>query len=194
MKRKITLFLVTVMILALAGCGDGQEQSSKEQQGADASEYEQALDVLNAVVDTYAEDELFSMYGGDSEHAVTDAPGVYDIRKKEELDASFGLSGSEYDKVGDVATMVHMMNANIFTGAAYHLKDGTDIDAFVEVVESNILSKQWVCGQPDTLVMIRVGDAYVISVYGEAETVETFKTHALSALSGAEVITETPIV
>ena len=183
--------MITIVVMTLSGCGN--RQSSEEKQKTDTPEYAKALDVLNAVVDSYEEDELFSMYGGDQEHAVADAPGAFDMEKKEELDVSFGLPESEYDKVDDVATMVHMMNANTFTGAAYRLKEGTDTDAFADAVKSAILAKQWICGQPDTLVVIQAKDAYVITVFGEAGLVEVFKTHALSALDGAEVITEAPI-
>lgn len=193
MKKGTGLFLAVIMVLALAGCVGGQ-QASESKEEPDASEYAQALDVLTAVTDAYAENELFSCYGGDPEHAVMDAPGVYDIQKKEGLNAELGLPESEYDKIDDAASIVHMMNANTFTGAVYHLKDSADMDGFSEMLEEAILARQWVCGQPDMLIMIRAGDSYVIAAFGEAELVETFKTHALSEVSGAELITERPIV
>ena len=192
MKNKMALIFIAVLALALIGCGAGQQDSKEIEE--EVSEYAQALDVLNAVVDTYAEEDLFSMYGGDSEHAVMDAPGTFDIEKKEELTATFGFPESEYDKIDGAASMVHMMNANTFTGVVYHLKDSTDMDAFADALKENVLSKQWVCGQPDTLVLMRVGNAYVIAVYGEAGLVETFQTNVLSAVDGVQVITETPIV
>ena len=68
MKNKMALIFIAVMALVLTGCGAGQQDSKENEE--EASEYAQALDVLNAVVDTYAEEDLFSMYGGDSEHAV----------------------------------------------------------------------------------------------------------------------------
>ena len=192
MKKRTGLLFAVIMVLVWAGCGGGQQGSGSKGE-ADAPEYAQALDVLTAVTDAYAEEELFSSYGGDAEHEVTDAPGVYDIRKKAELDAELGLPQSEYEKIDDVASLVHMMNANSFTGAAYHLKDSADRDSFTEALEENILARQWICGQPDTLILIRVGDSYVIAVFGEAGLVETFKTHALSELNGAELVTERPV-
>ena len=68
------------------------------------------------------------------------------------------------------------------------------MDAFAEAVKSCILAKQWVCGQPETLVVINVDGRYVITAYGVAELIEVFKGNALSALEGAQVITEAPIV
>lgn len=123
-----------------------------------------------------------------------DAPGSFDISKTQELEYTLGFPLDQLDKVEDAASMVHMMNANTFTGAVYHLKEGEDMDAFAEAVKSCILAKQWVCGQPETLVVINVDGRYVITAYGVAELIEVFKGHALSALEGAQVITEAPIV
>lgn len=192
MKKAAILFLSAMMITVLSGCG-GKDDSQTEQGGAE-SQYAQALDVLSEVVKAYGEDELFSMYGGNQENAVMDAPGEFDISKTEELENVYGLPADQSSEIEDAATMVHMMNANIFTGAAYRMKDGADMDAFADSVKSCILAKQWICGQPDTLVIINVDGRYVITAFGGAGIIEDFKTNALSALDGAQVITETPIV
>ena len=59
--------------------------------------------------------------------------------------------------------------------------------------KSSILATQWICGFPDTLVIINVDGTYVITAYGQKEIMETFKTNALSALQGAEVLVEAPV-
>ena len=87
-----------------------------------------------------------------------------------------------------------MMNANTFTGAVYHLTEGTDVTAFADAVKANILARQWMCGFPDKLLIIDVDGRYVITAFGEAGIMEIFKTNALSALSDAQVITEDPIL
>ena len=69
-----------------------------------------------------------------------------------------------------------------------------DLDAFTDSVKSNILAKQWICGQPDTLILINVDGRYVITAYGEAQIMEIFKNNALGALDGAQVVTEVPTV
>lgn len=133
------------------------------------------------------------MYGGDQENAVMDAPGKFDISKTEELKMNLGLPESQIASVDDAASMIHMMNANTFTGAAYHLKDGTDLDAFAEEVKTNILNTQWICGFPDTLLIINAGGGYVITAYGQGDIMESFKTKVQSALEGSEVMVEVPI-
>ena len=68
-----------------------------------------------------------------------------------------------------------------------------NMNSFAEEAKTKILATQWMCGQPETLVIIKVDGSYVITAYGAAETIETFKNNALSTLEGSEVIIETPI-
>lgn len=192
MKKGVAIILSAMMAVVLTGCG-GKQGGSQAGQGSGESRYADALEVLNEVVKGYSEDELFAMYGGDQENAVMDAPGKFDISKTEELENVYGLPSDLSSSIEDAATMVHMMNANTFTGAAYRLKDGTDVEAFADSVKSCILAKQWICGMPDMLVAINVDGRYVITAFGEAGLMENFKTNALSALGGAQVITEVPI-
>ena len=191
MKKAILLFMAAAMLFVFAGCGGN---GSGAEQGSGESGYAQSLEVLDAVVKAYGGAELFSMFGGDQANAVMDAPGTFDISKTEELDYTLGLPQDQFSNIEDAASMVHMMNANTFTGAAYRLKEGTDMDAFADSVKANILARQWVCGQPDTLLIIQVDGRYVITAFGAGELMETFKNNALAALGGAQVIAEVPIV
>lgn len=192
MKKVAILLLSAMMILMISGCG-GKQNDSQGGQETGESQYAEALDVLNAVVMAYGEDELFSMYGGNQENAVMDAPGKFDISKTEELENVYGFPSSLSSDIEDAATMVHMMNANTFTGAVYRLKEGTDLNAFADSLKSSILARQWICGQPDSLVIINVDGRYVITAFGIAENMENLKTNAQAALSGAQVIVDAPI-
>ncbi len=192
MKKAVIQLLMAMMLFTLSGCG-GKQNPSQEEQGGTESEYTEALEVLNQVVGAYGEEELFSMYGGDQENAVMDAPGKFDVSKTEELEYNYGLPKEQFSNIEDGATMVHLMNANTFTGAAYRLKEGTDMNAFADAVESSILAKQWICGQPDTLIIIDVDGRYVITAYGEAGMMEVFKKNALSVLENGQVVKETSI-
>ena len=191
MRKAVLLFLSVMMVSVLSGCG-GQKDSQAEQ-GGGQSQYTEALEVLNQVIEAYGEDELFSMYGGDQENAVMDGPGKFDIAKTEELESVYGLAADQSSNIEDAATMVHLMNANTFTGAVYRIKEGVDMNAFADALKSCILARQWICGQPDTLVLINVDGRYIITAFGEAGIIENFKTNALSAFSGAQVITEAPV-
>lgn len=188
MKKKI-MILAAVMMFAsfLFGCG------GKEQGGQKEVSYKDALEVMKAVFDSYEEGDRFAIYGGDQENAVMDAPGKFDVSKTEELVYTLSLPESQVSAVDDAASMIHMMNTNTFTGAVYHLAEGKNLDEFVEAAKTEILNKQWICGQPDTMVILNAGGNYVVVAYGEAGIMEIFKNNALSALEGAEVIVEAPI-
>lgn len=192
-KKRAVLFMAAVLLTVLSGCGKTQGGNGTGQ-GSGESEYADSLEVLNTVVKVYGEDELFAMYGGDQANAVMDAPGKFDISKTDELDFTLGLPQEQFSSLEDAASMVHMMNANTFTGAVYRLKDGTDMDAFADAVKSNLLARQWVCGQPDTILIINVDGRYVITAFGVAEMIETFKNHALETLTGAQVMVEAPVI
>lgn len=192
MKKAAIWLWAAAAIFTLSACGSKQDASQGNQTSGE-SEYAEALEVLDKVVSVYKEDELFSMYGGDQENAVMDAPGKFDITKTEELEYNYGMPGEQLSNIEDGATMMHMMNANMFTCAAYRLKEGTDMNAFADDLESSILAKQWICGQPDTLLIIDVDGRYVITAYGEGEIMKVFKNHALSVLDKGQVISETPI-
>ena len=187
MKRLITVFLTIAAVFSFAGCGGPKSPAEGE------SSYESALDVLNAVFDTYADNEKFAIMGGDTGNLTQDAPGAFDVGKTEELQYTLGLPEANAADIDDAASMVHMMNGNTFTGAAYRLKEGVDVNTFADSVKEGILNTQWMCGFPDKLIIINVDGRYVITAYGEAGIMDTFKANALSALSGAEVIVEEPI-
>ncbi len=206
MKRLTILFFMVMLIFMLTGCGSGNggsqsgmgensEESEESQYGeSEESKYGEALDVLSAIRQSYKEEDMFAIYGGNQENAVMDAPGKFDISKTEEMKVNLGLPEELWDDIDDAASMVHMMNANTFTGAVYHLKDGTDSNDFADAVKTNIMATQWICGQPDTLVIIEVKGNYIITAYGEAGIMETFKDNALSALDGSQVIMEEPVL
>lgn len=171
-----------------------ETETATGETGTDSSESISSpeADLLNSIYTSFAEDQKFPIGGGDSANLVMDAPGAFDITNVEELESSLGFPSSQAANIDGAASMIHMMNANTFTGAAYHLIDGADADAFAEAVKETVLAKQWICGMPDTLVILSA-DGYIITAYGNAELIENFKTTALSAVSGSEVILETPI-
>ena len=192
MKKMFICLVGMVMAISLAGCG-GQSDAQNGGSAPDSS-YTSAVQVLETVIDAYTEEQKFPIGGGDSENLTSEAPGAFDISKTEELDMTLGLPESEAANIDDAASMVHMMNANTCTGAAYRLKSGVQVEEFSEAVKENVLAKQWMCGMPDTMVVIDVDGQYVLTAYGADELIETFKTNALSALDGAKVVLDAPVV
>ncbi len=192
MKKVMMILFAVMMMVTMYGCGSTPD-ASEENPGSEESQYKDSLEVLNQVFDSYEEGDRFAVYGGNQENAVMDAPGMFDISKAEELEMVLGLPQDQSTNIEDAASMVHMMNGNTFTGAAYRLKDNVDVNAFADSVKACIQDKQWICGQPDTLIILQADDRYVITAYGEAGIIEIFKNNVLSSLNGAKVVTEAPI-
>ena len=179
MKKIISLVLAAVLTLSLAACGT-KNDSKGDQPAAPAS----ALDLLEKVWSTYTDDEKFPAAGGDYSEANSkeDAPGVYDLTDRAAVDSALGLP--ETAKVDQAASLVHMMNQNTFTAAAYHCTD--DADALATALRDNIQQRQWMCGFPDKLVIATLGN-YVVSVYGDEELVNTFRDKLQAAYSDAAI-------
>ena len=190
MKKLTAIGLFCFFALVLSSCGKSSDSNKEEKK----SDYAQAADVLKAVADSYTQEERFAMYGGDQEHAVMDEPGKFDISKQEEMEDVLGLPTELASGIEDAASMVHMMNGNMFTGAAYRLKSSTDKDHFAQTVKDTLSKKQWICGQPDIMTVIDVDGVYVITAYGEAQIMETFKKKAMFVFKDAKVFIEAPIV
>ena len=85
-----------------------------------------------------------------------------------------------------------MMEANTFTGGAYHLADPAKMDEAAQAVRENILNRQWMCGFPEKLVVVSVDD-YLISFFGKNDQVANFKTALAGAYENAQIISEDDI-
>ena len=46
------------------------------------------------------------------------------------------------------------------------------------------------CGFPETLIIVQVGDSYLVSAYGNGELIENFKTKLVNTYAYAEVVVE----
>lgn len=204
MKKFIALMLAMTMLTALASCSSNDvkdneetniEETKNEETKAEegAANIDSTVAVLSAIWSKYDEDHKFASAGGDSENMSMEGPAAFDITKTEEVTAMLALPESEIANIEEAASLVHMMNANTFTGAAYKLKDGIAVNDFAANIKSALNSRQWICGFPDCFVVIEAGD-YVVVAYGAREIVDYFKTTALSAVSGSAVVMSEDIV
>ena len=125
--------------------------------------------------------------------AVNGAPGNYSMDDADLLDSSLGFPAAEAGKIDGAASLVHMMNLNTFTCGAFHVKDSADVAALCASLRENILDRHWMCGFPDKLVIVTVGD-YVVSVYGYTDLVDTFTAKLAAAYPSAKTVSDDPIV
>ena len=122
-----------------------------------------------------------------------DAPGRFGVEDGDTLDYMLGFPAADADKLTDAASLSHMMNANTFTAGAFHVTNSSDVDTVVSDLKDNIMNRQWMCGFPDKLVVLTLGD-YVVSCFGAEELVDEFSEKVTAAFSGASVVCDEPIV
>ena len=109
------------------------------------------------------------------------------------LDSALGFPTAEAGKIDGAASLMHMMNLNTFTCGAFHAKDSGDVTALCAAVRENILARRWMCGFPEKLVIVTVGD-YIVSVFGHADPVDTFTAKLAAAYPNAKTVSDDPIV
>ena len=207
MKKLFALILAGVMLLSFAACGGNatpEETTAPAEettvapaddatQAPSASENaDDAAALLNKVWAKFGEEEKFFAMGGHFSNPVDGAAGKYDITMVEDLDGSLGLPQANASQIDDAASLVHAMNANTFTGAAYHLKEGTDAAAFASAIESHLATRQWMCGIPETLLIVSV-DGYVVTAFGANDIVSNFKTKLVEEFASAQILVEKPV-
>ena len=89
--------------------------------------------------------------------------------------------------IDSAASLVHMMNLNTFTCGAFHVADANNVARLADDLRTTIQAKRWMCGFPDKLVIVTVGQS-VLSVYGNEELVNTFRDKLLASYSAATAV------
>ena len=146
-----------------------------------------ALTILNAIWNTYSDEEKFPAAGGDSEHAVDGAPGSFDASNADSLSYLLTFPADDVSLIDSAASLVHMMNLNTFTCGAFHVADANNVARLADDLRTTIQAKHWMCGFPDKLVIVTVGQS-VLSVYGNEDLVNTFRDKLLASYSAATAV------
>ena len=193
MKKIIAIALAAVMILSIAACakqngGNGTAASSDASKG----QTESALGILEKVWSKYSADEKFPVTGGSEKHMKEDMPGKFDVSDAEALDSELGFPKANASEIDDAASLMHMLNQNNFSCGVYHVKDSGNAEALAGKIKENILARQWLCGFPEKLVILTVGD-YIVSVFGAGEMTDTFVAKLSAEYSSTKQLFDVPI-
>lgn len=217
MKKIIALLLVAVMALGMAACGAAQEAAPTTTAAANndtvdttpvdttpvdttpvdttpvdttpAAAENTASAVLSAIWAKYADDQKFFAMGGDFNAMVDGAPGVVDVTNTEFLQYNLLVPEAQWASVTEAASLIHGMNANTFTAGAYVVADAA---AFAEAMKTAIQSNQWMCGFPETLLIVNV-DGVVVVAFGLNDAMTPFQTHLAEVYANAETLVNEPI-
>lgn len=202
-KKLLTLMLVGTVVVGMVGCGWKSEpetvnpnppDSVQEEVDAEIEEIPSndtgvtgematAQEILNRIWNNYAEEDQFSIVGGDYDNMKEGIAGNVNVTKGEDLDTMFGFPADKINMIDAGASMMHMMNQNTFTASCYHVSDlsgpgkAVNVETLAEDIKSNILNRQWLCGFPDILVIYSVETDYLVVAFGAEEAIATFESN-----------------
>jgi hypothetical protein len=183
MKKWIAMLLVLTSVMGLAACGNG---GSKEPAGTTAPEVipENALEVLETVWNSYADEEKFFAMGGDYTHLADNAPGVHSV-EDEGMTATLLVPEDQVKYVTEAASLFHGMMLNNFVCGVFRVSG--DVDAFAQAMYSAIKGHQYLCNFPDKVVVAVIGGEFVLAAYGITDNIDPFMAKFTAAYPRAVV-------
>lgn len=202
MKKLLAFLLAGLMGISCVACSsntNNNNQESTQENNKQEVSIKDANEILTNVWNKFEDEDTdgdmyndkFAVIGGHFENPVDNAPGKYDVSKVEDLEFNLCVPQDAVAQIDDAASMIHMMNANTFTAGAFHVKEASDMNSFVDKVKERTLGNQWMCGFPDQLLIVTIGDNYVVSAFGNADTMKTFKTILMEEYAdAAKVVVE----
>ena len=193
MKKIIAIALAAVTVLSFAACTKQNGENGTTTPSAAAKEQtKSALEILEKVWSKYSTDEKFPATGGSEKNIKDGMPGKFDLADGESLDFELGFPKAQAAEINDAASLMHMLNQNTFSCGVFHVKNSGDTAALAGKIRDNILNRQWLCGFPEKLVILTVGD-YIVSVFGAAELTDTFTAKLSAEYSSAKQLFNVPI-
>ena len=193
MKKLVALLLATAMMFTCVACGGNG--GNADNNDAVKVEITDANEILTKAWEEYnasaSDDMKFPIYGGNMETAVMDAPAKYDTTleyAEDTLLMSYCIPVESIAMTDDIATMMNMMMANNFTSAAYHVADAANVETVVSSIKDATLNNQWMCGFPEKLIVVTVGENYVVSAFGNGAVIDAFKAALTTVYGDAAVV------
>ncbi len=210
MKKTLLIILALMLTLALTACGGNGDMTTPSVTNetnptetakptetsvppTDPTDAQvgmantEAAGILKNIWDSFDEGERFSAYGGTVEHSVENAPGDLDMQNTQELITKYMIPEAQLSNLEEGASLVHLMNSNIFTGGAFLLKTDADAKTVAKALRDNIQATQWICGHPDRLVIAQVQE-HLVMAFGEQELMQGFQAKLTQAYADAQVL------
>ena len=211
MKRALTLLLVFCLTATcLAGCRMGGVEDTTPTLPTEAptapttepteaptgdtalqgSASTQSAKILINIWSTYTEDERFAVYGGAVENSVSDGPGDLDMKSTEELTTRYLVPEDQLATIREGASLVHMMNNNIFTAVVFQLADEANESTLAKALRDNLQKNQWICGQPDKLLIAEMEDDRLLMAFGSKDAMDTFRGKLMGVYADTKILYE----
>lgn len=205
MKKIILIMLVLAMALSMVACGNNNnadngnndavvDDTNNNENNVEETPAEPlaALDVLNAAWEKYTEDEKVYFMGGDYDN-FTQGPGVFNHENAEYLAGLLIVPADAVQYISETASLLHNMNLNSFTCGSYVIADAANVDTFISLMQDAIKNNQWMCGFPEVLSVVKVGENNVVITFGNTDLVNLIETRLVEVYPDA-VTTQEPLV
>lgn len=163
MKKLLSVVLVVLMVFSLFACG---KKTPAVPEITDTS-----LEVLNKVWEKIGGE--FPVIGGDANedwsHIVDGAPGTFDVKNTQALSNQLYVPEALQSGIQDCASLMHMMNANTLTIAAFKAPGASD---FAKSMRDTLVGNQWMCGMPEKVYVATLGANDYVVAFGVADVIE----------------------
>lgn len=194
MKKLISLLLVLVMALSLAACTSGNAgettgtttEPTTEPTTAPTTEPvvtgpATALEAMETIWNGWNFEYKDYFMGGGYTNMVNGMPGAVETTDTDALQALLYVPEANWADIQSAASVMHAMNANTFTAAAFNVADAA---AFAGIMKDTLLANQWICGSPELLLVYTVGNTVLIA-FGTADNVNSYRTAVTTAYADA---------
>lgn len=185
MKKKIlTVALCVMTALGLVACGKeevveppvdevvtGEVVTGEPVEEVQVEKYTKAVDVLTDVHTEFDEETLSYLGGGFGEEVAQGAPGAFPVDDIESVRAMLTFPVEYIELVDGAGSMMHMMNGNLYTSAAFHVVDNANMLLIEEAILDTVRNNQWMCGFPEKLVIGQV-ENFIVYAYGNTDLVD----------------------
>ena len=207
MNKKIIISILAVLlvfsVVLLAACANDNSGASDDSGKTTISENESninsentvpveindATDVINNVLATYSEDQKFASWGGMQEAPTDSKAGLMNLSDKDAVNGLLHTTNEILDKTDEVASLVHLMNANTFTSGSFKLKDADTADDFSKELKDSVLATKWMCGFPEKFVAFSINDGeYVVYAVGNGQAIDYFASQIKTVMGENAVL------
>lgn len=199
MKKLIALSLSLLMVLSLAACNvggkdDGTTAAPETTVAAEPAPAD-SLEVMNKIWALYTDPETtpWVMGGSLNEEFVPagdGVPGTYDSAMLADLTGILYIPEAEIANIDGAATAIHGMMANNFSSGVVHCTG--DVAAFANTMVDALKNTQWICGQPEVLLVATLGE-YVVIAFGVNDIIAPFVTNLTTAYPNAQIVENGPL-
>ena len=191
-KKGIFIVGVIGILCCVVGCGSsevGKENTEVTQNSEILQETEteseteieikieiaDAQDILRSTWYEYKTGELFKIMGGHFSSPLIGLPAKYDLTQTTDLMQMYCVPESHFSVIDDAATMVDFNNAARFTAGAYHVTDANNMQIMADDIKKQVVENQWHGEKPEKLLVLKIDEQYIVSVYGRENYVDLFK-------------------